>query len=88
VDLSSTGKGFEFINLHGGLDFNLSPGFGLGPFLSFSVGQYSSTSTSCSGSCTGLTAESGDVADKAVHQWLLLGVRGTFVFGDQEPIED
>jgi len=88
ADVSSTGKGFEFINLQGGLDFNLSPGFGLGPFLSFSVGQYSSTSSSCSGDCTGVTETSGDVADKAIHQWLLLGVRGTFVFGDQEPIED
>jgi hypothetical protein len=82
-DASATGKGFEFLNLQGGLDFTLTPGFGLGPFASFSVGQYSSASTSCSGSgCDADDEEEEDIDDKAPHYWLLLGVRGTFVIGD------
>lgn len=74
-------KGMEFLSLQGGADFNVAPGLGLGPFLSFSLGQYSSTSDSCSGECAGFTNESEDIANKALHQWLLLGVRGTFVIG-------
>jgi hypothetical protein len=86
-DFSVTTKGFEFINLQGGLDFKVAPGLALGPFLSFSVGQYSSTSTSCSGnSC--IAIESGGIDDKALHQWFLLGVRGTFVVGDDSEPED
>jgi Autotransporter beta-domain len=85
VDVSSTGKGFELINLQGGLDFRPAPGLGLGPFLSFSVGQYSSTSASCSGNACGDFAleGDGDIDDKGFHQWLMLGIRGTFVIGDE-----
>jgi hypothetical protein len=89
ADFSATGKGFEFINLQGGLDFKVTPGLALGPFLSFSIGQYGSTSTSCSGNgCAGVATESGDIDDKAAHQWLLLGVKGTFVVGDDSEPED
>jgi hypothetical protein len=89
ADFSLTAKGFEFINLQGGLDFKVAPGVALGPFLSFSIGQYSSTSSSCSGNaCAGLTTDSGDIDDKALHQWLLLGIRGTFVVGDDSEPED
>jgi hypothetical protein len=89
IDMSSTGKGFEFINLQGGLDFKVAPGLALGPFLSFSIAQYSSFSVSCSGNaCGGITTQSRDIDDKAVHQWLMLGVRGTFVVGDDSAAED
>lgn len=79
-DTSVTGKGFEFINLQGGVDFAVAPGLGLGPFLSFSVGQYGESSTSCDGAgCDASDSTSQDIDDKALHQWLTLGVRGTFV---------
>jgi hypothetical protein len=88
-ELTSTGRGFEFINLQGGLDFKVARGLGLGPFLSFSMGQYSSASASCSGSlCDNSDTESRDIDDKALHQWLLLGVRGTFVVGDDDTSPD
>jgi hypothetical protein len=88
TEASSTGKGFEFINIQGGLDFELASGLALGPFLSFSLGQYSSYSTSCSGSgCEAVDSGSNDIDDKALHQWLLLGVRGTFVIGDEGSAE-
>jgi outer membrane protein W len=77
--ISSTGHGFEFINLQGGADFSVAPNFGLGPFLSLSVGQYSKASGDCSGNCGGITTSSEEIDKKAMHEWLTLGVRGTFV---------
>jgi outer membrane protein W len=63
IDTSTTG--LEFLNLQGGADFKLADAFALGPFLSFSLGEYSST--------TG-----GSIDKKAMHEWLTLGVKGTF----------
>jgi hypothetical protein len=81
--LSTTVNGFEFINLQGGVDFSVAPNFGLGPFLLFSVAQYGEGSVSCSGAATSLCgggdSVSKDIDKTAMHQWLLLGVRGTFV---------
>jgi Outer membrane protein beta-barrel domain len=87
-DVSSTGKGFEFINLQGGLDFKVAPGLALGPYLSLSVAQYGSASSSCSGNACSSAQETLDIPNKAAHQWLLLGVRGTFVFGDDSSVEE
>jgi len=66
---SVTAKGFEFVTLHAGGDYRLAPNFALGPFLSFSVGQYGSVSTPNGG---------GDITDKGIHEWIQLGVRGRF----------
>ena len=77
---SVTGHGWEFVNLQGGVDFGLAPGIGLGPFLSLSVGQYDTSSSSCDGDgCTSSDSRSNDIDKKALHEWLTLGVRGTFV---------
>jgi outer membrane protein W len=73
VSLSTTTKGFEFVNLQGGLDYKLSPAFGIGPFLSFSLGQYGSYSSSGGGQ-----SASGDIDKTAIHEWLTFGVRGAF----------
>jgi hypothetical protein len=76
---SSTGNGeftfhgWEYFNLQVGGDFSLSRVFALGPYTSFGLGQYSSTSVTL-----GSTTFSGDVASKKVHAWLQLGVKGTF----------
>jgi hypothetical protein len=37
---------------------------------------------------TRIAIEGGDIDDKALHQWFLLGVRGTFVVGDDSEPED
>lgn len=79
VDVSSTGHGFEFLMLQGGADFPVGDGYGIGPFMSFSLGQYASYSTSCDGQCAGFVGDSGDIKNKALHEWLIIGVRGTFV---------
>lgn len=73
-------SGWEFLNLQGGVDFPLSDAIALGPFAAFTVGQYDSTSSSCSGDCTGVTDEDEDINDKDLHHWLFLGVRSTFLF--------
>lgn len=66
-------RGWEILNLQLGGDFLATPLFRVGPFVMLSLGRYS-------------TAEStGDLAgavtlipEKKVHEWLQLGVRGTF----------
>lgn len=74
-DGSLTDKGFEFANLQAGVDFKPMPKFGVGPFVSFSFGQYGSTSSSGSASAFGA---GGDIPNKAVHEWLTFGARGAF----------
>lgn len=72
---STTAEGFEFANLQVGADVKALPNFGVGPFVSFSFGQYRSTSNS------GLVADAGsggDIENKAIHEWLTVGVRGAF----------
>jgi outer membrane protein W len=59
--------GFEFANLQAGADFAVADNIGLGPFASFSLGQFSSV-------------EGEDIEEKAMHMWLVLGVRGMFGF--------
>jgi hypothetical protein len=46
VDATATVQGIEFANLQAGLDVKLGSAFGLGPVVSFSLGQYSSASSS------------------------------------------
>ncbi|HEY6556793.1 MAG TPA: hypothetical protein VI072_05955 [Polyangiaceae bacterium] len=62
-------KGFEFVNLQAGGDFKLSDSVGIGPFVSFSLGQYSTV---------GFGDQSESLDEKALHEWLTLGVRGAF----------
>ncbi|HEY3252499.1 MAG TPA: hypothetical protein VGJ91_01075 [Polyangiaceae bacterium] len=66
---SGTIKGFQFLNLQGGADFKVSDAFAVGPFVDFSLGQYSSIS---------VEDQSADIPEKAMHEWLTLGVKGTF----------
>jgi hypothetical protein len=78
----STGlNGFEFINLQAGLDIRAGEHFYVGPFLTLSVGQYSEATVDCeSGFCGNGNqfGASGDIDNKAMHEWLLLGVRGAY----------
>lgn len=64
---SSGIAGPEFAHLMGGVDFRLTKVFGLGPYADLSVAQYTSTSGS-----------SQEIKDKALHEWLTLGVK--FIF--------
>lgn len=66
--------GFEYARLSAGVDFRLSRVFGLGPFLDFSVGEY----TGYEVDIPGVSDDEGDIENGAAHQWLTFGVRGVF----------
>jgi outer membrane protein W len=68
-------KGFEFVNLQAGADFKVANNVAVGPFVSFSLGQYSSFSVDPE--VPGLT---DDIPNKSMHEWLTLGVKGSFGF--------
>lgn len=65
-------SGLEFISLNGGADFEVADGIGVGPYVSFALGQYSKG--------TNAAGEDADIEETAMHQWLTLGVKGTFGF--------
>jgi hypothetical protein len=67
-------SGFEFAHLMAGVDVRMSRGFGLGPFLDLSLGQYSHMKVDV----PRWPAEDRDIPDKAMHQWLALGLRCVF----------
>jgi outer membrane protein W len=67
VDGSLTG--WEFLNLQGGVDFQVADAVTVGPFLSFSLDQYSSRK---------FGDTSTDFDSKALHEWITFGAKGTF----------
>jgi len=76
-ELSLTVHGFELLNLQAGLDFKVTDNFYLGPALTFSLGQYSDVSTDCAGDATDCD-EDPEIEEKAIHEWLVLAVRGAY----------
>jgi hypothetical protein len=79
-EFSASLSGFEFANLQGGVDFYPGDHFYLGPFVSFSMDQYASLDVECSGAagelCDGFG--DGDIEDKSIHNWFLIGIRGGY----------
>jgi hypothetical protein len=67
-------SGFEFAHLMGGIDFRVSRIFGIGPFVDFSLGQYSKYHVEA----PTIGTQEGDVQATKMHQWLAFGARGTF----------
>jgi outer membrane protein W len=76
ADLTYTLRGFEFLNLQGGTDFKVTDQLGVGPFVSLALGQFTNVGGPGSGGISG--SNTGDIERKALHEWLVLGVRGTF----------
>jgi hypothetical protein len=66
ISTSFTTSGLEFAHVMAGLDFKAGDALRVGPFVDVSLGQYSSSDPG------------GDIQDKAMHQWLFLGVRGMY----------
>jgi hypothetical protein len=66
-------SGFVPLLLTGGVNFRLSPVFGLGPFAGVSVASYSET-----GADDGDVAFTVEIDEPAPHGWFTLGVRGVF----------
>ncbi|HKU43463.1 MAG TPA: outer membrane beta-barrel protein, partial [Polyangiales bacterium] len=79
LEISSSVSGFEFVSFQFGIDFEVSRHVRLGPFLSFSLAQFDESSVECDGAnvCSNVGV-SGDIEDKALHEWLMLGVRVAF----------
>jgi outer membrane protein len=71
-------KGFEFLELQAGLDYKVVPRLRVGPFANFALGQYSSGDFAIPNAAGGTTQFSGDIDKTALHQWLILGIRGQF----------
>jgi hypothetical protein len=72
-------RGVEFMNLQVGADYMISKTVGIGPFLSFSLGRYSTGARD--GELFPETPENpreGGIAKKEFHEWLVIGVRGAF----------
>jgi outer membrane protein W len=70
---SSTGAGLQYVNVQLGGDISVAPNLAVGPFVSFSAGQYGSVSQD-----NGTTSTSQDITNKSFHEWLLFGVRGVY----------
>ena len=67
VDGSITG--WEFLNLQGGVDFQVANAITIGPFLSFSLDQFTSAKSN---------GNSDDIDPTALHEWITFGAKGTF----------
>jgi hypothetical protein len=70
---SFSAHGFEFANLQAGLDIALGQAFTLGPFVSFSLGQFGSAKTRPPGGAT----QDSSIDDTALHMWLEPGFKAT-----------
>jgi hypothetical protein len=68
-----TYKGWEYLNLQAGGDFRVGQQFWVGPYVMFSLGQYSDVESE---GVSGIFDE--EIADEAMHQWLSFGLRGKF----------
>jgi hypothetical protein len=71
-ELDSRVDGFEFLNLQGGVDWKVG-GFSVGPFAMLTIAQYANFEQEGLGENI-----SGDIDEKALHQWLQIGLRGRF----------
>lgn len=65
---SVTVSGFQFARFIVGTDFRLGSIFRVGPFVNFSLGQFSSISS---------PDPSITLGDKTLHEWLQFGIKGT-----------
>lgn len=65
----------KIFNFQGGVDLALTGGIAVGPFVSFSLAQYSNATRSGSGA----SATCGGEIDSTTHEWITFGVRGVVV---------
>jgi opacity protein-like surface antigen len=70
--------GFEFANFQAGADYYLAPRVTVSPFISVSIGQYQSVSTTTTLGMTTTTSDE-DLAKKSLHEWIMIGLRFGFM---------
>jgi hypothetical protein len=69
--------GVEFAHFMAGADYRINKVVGVGPYADFALGQYSIASVEATSN--GVTKKTdGDIKDKTLHEWLLIGVKVTF----------
>ena len=69
--------GVEFAHLMAGVDYRVNKVIGIGPTADFAIGQYSIASAEAT--LNGVTSKrDSDIKDKALHEWLLIGLKVTF----------
>jgi hypothetical protein len=66
---NASATGFDFAHLMAGIDYRQGRGFGVGPFVDFSLGQYESVNYDLPGQ------SSQTMGGKALHAWLAFGAR-------------
>ena len=71
-DFSSQLRGWEYVNLQGGVDFATSPTAAIGPFAMFTVDSFDHFSVE-----TPAGTNDGSVFNTSNHEWLIIGIRGT-----------
>jgi hypothetical protein len=67
--VSASLSGFQFANVQVGGDYKVMPNLGIGPFIMFSLGQYSNASVG---------SASGSINQTAMHEFLTFGIRGAY----------
>jgi hypothetical protein len=67
-------SGFQFVNFQVGGDYKAMPNLGIGPFVAFSLGQFSSCSYSGAASSLGNCS----IPQQSMHEWLTIGLRGAY----------
>ena len=77
TDANLTLRGWEIVNAQAGLDYALCTGVRVGPFVGFSIGEFENASQSSTLRGTE-HASSTDIQQTALHEWLTLGLRGSF----------
>lgn len=78
AEIAGSVHGFELLQLQAGLAFSVSEHFALGPALGFAIAQFRARDNDCSGGDALGCDRDGEIEDKALHQWLMLGVRGSY----------
>jgi outer membrane protein W len=76
--VESSLRGLEFASLQGGFDYRIGERFSVGPFVTFTAGQYSSSTTriEIEGGGTNIDQEETfDIDEKEFHFWLYGGLR-------------
>jgi outer membrane protein W len=71
---STSLSGFQFVNVQVGGDYKIMPNLGVGPFVMFSLGEFSN----CSISAPGGASPSCTINNTALHEWLTFGIRGAY----------
>jgi hypothetical protein len=65
-------RGWEFLDLQGGIDFATSPSNAIGPFAMLTVGTFDHFRYESPAG-----TQEGSVFNTGTHEWLIVGIRGT-----------